>query len=87
MHLFYFIYFIYLEYPSSGPVLSIVLYMLKACLAASRTRLSQHLLEQPVLPHPGLPGILLTSYQCSGSESGCGSTGSTCFCAFRIRIH
>jgi len=30
----------------SGPMLSIVLYMLKACLAASRSRLSQHLLDQ-----------------------------------------
>eukprot|EP00088_Acartia_fossae_P070615 TRINITY_DN951_c0_g1_i4.p1 TRINITY_DN951_c0_g1~~TRINITY_DN951_c0_g1_i4.p1 ORF type:complete len:1177 (+),score=271.60 TRINITY_DN951_c0_g1_i4:42-3572(+) len=31
----------------SGSILSIVLYMLKACLAASRTRLNQHLQEQP----------------------------------------
>ena len=27
-----------------GPILALVLYMLKACLAASRTRLTQHLL-------------------------------------------
>merc|ERR1740128_29006 len=31
----------------SGPILWIVIYMLKACLAASRTRLSQHLMDQP----------------------------------------
>jgi hypothetical protein len=32
---------------------------------------------------------LLAYFQCcgSGSESGSGSTGSTCFCASRIRIH
>jgi hypothetical protein len=58
MHLFILFILFNLENPSSGPVLSIVLYMLKACLAASRTRLSQHLLEQPVLPHPGLPGTV-----------------------------
>jgi len=31
----------------SGSILSIVLYMLKACLAASRTKLNQHIQEQP----------------------------------------
>jgi integrator complex subunit 2 len=30
-----------------GPLLSVVLYMLKACLAASRSRLAQHLQDQP----------------------------------------
>lgn len=31
----------------TGPILAIVLYMLKACLAASRTRLAQYLQDQP----------------------------------------
>jgi len=36
----------------TGPMLQIVLYMLKACLAASRTRLSQYLVDQqPATPH------------------------------------
>jgi len=36
----------------TGPLLQIVLYMLKACLAASRTRLSQYLVDQqPATPH------------------------------------
>jgi len=39
-----------------GPLLSIVIYVLKACLAACRTRLGQHLLEKPtVAPPPGQP--------------------------------
>ncbi len=33
----------------TGPVLDIVLYMLKACLAASRTHLMQHLQENPIV--------------------------------------
>ena len=33
----------------SGPILEIVLYVLKACLAASRTYLTQHLQENPIL--------------------------------------
>jgi len=39
-----------------GPLLSIVIYVLKACLAACRTRLGQHLLEKPTTaPPPGQP--------------------------------
>jgi integrator complex subunit 2 len=33
----------------AGPILEIVLYVLKACLAASRTHLSQHLQENPII--------------------------------------
>lgn len=38
----------------TGPILTIVLYMLKACLAASRTRLAQYLIDQP--PASTTPG-------------------------------
>eukprot|EP00092_Neocalanus_flemingeri_P019401 GFUD01021015.1.p1 GENE.GFUD01021015.1~~GFUD01021015.1.p1 ORF type:complete len:1102 (+),score=357.95 GFUD01021015.1:297-3602(+) len=40
----------------TGPILQIVLYMLKACLAASRTRLSQYLVDQ----QPTTPALLDT---------------------------
>jgi len=40
----------------TGPILQIVLYMLKACLAASRTRLSQYLVDQ----QPASPALLDT---------------------------
>lgn len=32
-----------------GPILEIVLYILKACLAASRTHLAQHILDHPII--------------------------------------
>ena len=32
-----------------GPILEMILYMLKACLAASRTHLANHLLDHPIL--------------------------------------
>ena len=32
-----------------GPILEIILYVLKACLAASRTHLMQHLQEHPIV--------------------------------------
>jgi len=38
----------------TGPILQIVLYMLKACLAASRTRLSQYLVDHVVTGSPQL---------------------------------
>ena len=38
----------------TGPILQIVLYMMKACLAPSRTRLSQYLVDQ----HPASPALL-----------------------------
>lgn len=32
-----------------GPILEIVIYMLKACLAASKTHLTQHILDNPIM--------------------------------------
>ncbi|XP_023344126.1 integrator complex subunit 2 [Eurytemora carolleeae] len=68
----------------SGPILSIVLYMLKACLAASRTRLSQHLLNALVLTQESaaiqilLESCVETAEEKAASKAGGGAASGGC---------
>ena len=38
----------------TAPLLEIILYIMKACLAASRTHLAKHILDNPIVERVGL---------------------------------
>lgn len=56
----------------AGPVMEIVLYVLKAFLAASRTHLTQHLQDNPIIDRAGAGNVVAVN----GNNNGGGSLSS-----------